>query len=112
MFTSTAWLCFSLSACSISGECGVCIYSVYLHMCSAIHRQLCLQWLFVCLQTYPTYYEVIKDPIDLRAIARKVQANAYSSLDDLCADIFLLVQNTKSFNEPGSIIYRVGELLL
>ena len=57
------------------------------------------------------YFEIIKDPIDLRTIAQHLQNMDYASLDDLVRDLNLMVANARQFNEPGSQIYRVGNLL-
>jgi Bromodomain len=59
------------------------------------------------VQKYADYYQVIKEPIDLRMIAQKIQANGYSSLDDMFKDLLLLTQNAKTFNKPSSLIYKV-----
>lgn len=59
------------------------------------------------MQNYPEYYKVIKDPIDLKMIAEKIQGSQYGSLDELERDLLLMVKNAKSFNEPGSQIYKV-----
>jgi protein polybromo-1 len=50
---------------------------------------------------------VIKDPIDLRTVAKKIQTSGYTTLEDMVKDLFLMVNNAKSFNKPGSIIYKV-----
>ncbi|KAK6994776.1 protein polybromo-1-like isoform X1 [Biomphalaria glabrata] len=55
---------------------------------------------------YPQYYEVIKQPIDLKMIATKIQKMQYASLDALEKDLLLMVKNAKTFNEPKSLIYR------
>uniref|UniRef100_A0A0B7AIS6 Protein polybromo-1 n=1 Tax=Arion vulgaris TaxID=1028688 RepID=A0A0B7AIS6_9EUPU len=55
---------------------------------------------------YPQYYEVIKNPIDLKMIATKIQSSKYKNLDDLEKDLLLMVKNAKTFNEPKSLIYR------
>ena len=66
-------------------------------------------WVIACdsLQSLPEYYEVIKEPMDLRGIARKVQSNAYTGLDEMLRDLNLMCANAKLFNEPGSEIYKV-----
>ena len=61
-------------------------------------------------QKFPAYYVVIKRPIDLKTIATKIQEAGYISLDALEADLQLMVKNAKTFNEPRSLIYRVGTL--
>ncbi|XP_053378046.1 protein polybromo-1-like isoform X6 [Mercenaria mercenaria] len=55
---------------------------------------------------YPNYYDVIKEPIDLKMIAKKIQDNEYRSFDDMDRDIALMVHNAKTFNEPKSLIYK------
>ncbi|MCL4115458.1 UNVERIFIED_CONTAM: hypothetical protein GTU68_053573, partial [Idotea baltica] len=55
---------------------------------------------------YPDYYEVIKQPIDLDRILYKWKNGAYSSLDDIMADLTLMFQNACRYNEPESQIYR------
>ncbi|XP_025829015.1 protein polybromo-1 isoform X3 [Agrilus planipennis] len=60
---------------------------------------------------YPEYYDVIENPIDLRAIAVKIQSTEYSNLNELEKDLLLMTKNAASFNEPGSQIYRDAKLL-
>ncbi|ESO90734.1 hypothetical protein LOTGIDRAFT_175808 [Lottia gigantea] len=55
---------------------------------------------------YPDYYEVIKDPIDLRMIGQKIQNNEYKTLADLEKDLLLMLKNAKTFNTPKSQIYK------
>ncbi|ELU08320.1 hypothetical protein CAPTEDRAFT_221993 [Capitella teleta] len=55
---------------------------------------------------FPMYFEIIKDPIDLRMIAQRMQSGDYATLDDLVRDLNLMVSNARNFNEPGSQIYR------
>ena len=62
------------------------------------------------LQKYRDYYEIIKHPIDLKVIAIKIQQNSYTSLGEMFSDVMLLVSNAKTFNEPGSQIYKVTVL--
>jgi len=58
-------------------------------------------------QKYPEYYQIIKQPIDLKMIAERVQEGVYTTLDDMEKDFNLLVKNAKTFNEPKSQIYKV-----
>ncbi|KAL3277952.1 hypothetical protein HHI36_013292 [Cryptolaemus montrouzieri] len=60
---------------------------------------------------YPEYYEHIKNPIDLKMIAVKIQNNEYSSLNDLEKDLLLMTNNACLFNESGSQIYKNAKLL-
>ena len=59
------------------------------------------------VQKYIDYYQVIKEPIDLRMIAQKIQSNGYSCLEEMYKDLMLMTQNAKTFNKPTSTIYKV-----
>ena len=53
---------------------------------------------------YPDYYEIIKNPIDLKKIAKKIYT--YKSLKQMEADLTLMTDNAKRYNDPKSIIYK------
>lgn len=55
---------------------------------------------------YPEYYDIIKDPMDMERIAQKLKQAAYESVDDLCADFLLMLENACKYNEPDSQIYK------
>ncbi|XP_063070852.1 polybromo 1, like isoform X3 [Engraulis encrasicolus] len=55
---------------------------------------------------YPDYYAIIKDPIDLRAIAQKIQLGYYKSVNAMGKDVDLLAKNAKTYNEPGSQVFK------
>ncbi|XP_036370689.1 protein polybromo-1 [Octopus sinensis] len=55
---------------------------------------------------YPKYYEIIKDPIDLKLIAQRIQEDYYTSVTSLEKDLLLMIKNAKTFNEPRSQVYR------
>lgn len=57
-------------------------------------------------QDYPEYYEVIKNPIEMEKIEKKVKTNSYETLDDLVNDFVLMFDNACKFNEPDSQIYK------
>ena len=54
---------------------------------------------------FPDYYVIIKEPISMKMIEKKIQKEDYSSLNDLKRDIQHLCLNAKTFNEDGSLIY-------
>lgn len=60
---------------------------------------------------YPEYFSVIDSPIDLKIIAQKIQGGEYSNLNDMEADLLLMVRNACNFNEPGSQIYKDAKAL-
>ncbi|KAF7670169.1 hypothetical protein LDENG_00068220 [Lucifuga dentata] len=55
---------------------------------------------------YPDYYAIIKEPIDLKFIAQKIQMSHYRSIGAMAKDIDLLVKNAKTYNEPGSQVFK------
>ncbi|KAK6357362.1 hypothetical protein TWF718_001675 [Orbilia javanica] len=63
---------------------------------------------------YPNYYQIIKNPISLREIERKVRNGTYppnafiSSFED---DIFLMLANCALFNEPNSEVMADAKIL-
>lgn len=54
----------------------------------------------------PNYYEVIKHPIDLRAIARGLAAGAYVDLRALRSDLGLVFSNAFDYNPPENEVFR------
>ncbi|KAM7006553.1 polybromo 1, like isoform 2-T2 [Tautogolabrus adspersus] len=55
---------------------------------------------------YPDYYAVIKEPIDLRAIAQRIQIGYYKSVNAMAKDVDLMAKNAKTYNEPGSQVFK------
>uniref|UniRef100_A0A8C9T1V6 Protein polybromo-1 n=1 Tax=Scleropages formosus TaxID=113540 RepID=A0A8C9T1V6_SCLFO len=55
---------------------------------------------------YPDYYTIIKEPIDLRTIAQRIQVGYYKGVSGMAKDIDLMVKNAKTYNEPGSQIFK------
>ncbi|XP_078796454.1 uncharacterized protein LOC101169930 isoform X2 [Oryzias latipes] len=55
---------------------------------------------------YPDYYAIIKEPIDLRMIAQRIQIGHYKSISAMTKDIDLMTKNAKTYNEPGSQIFK------
>ncbi|KAL1499698.1 hypothetical protein AB1Y20_011893 [Prymnesium parvum] len=60
----------------------------------------------------PGYYEIVKKPISLGEMNEKARSGAYSSIDELDADMKLMVGNAHKYNEPQSQVYFDAELLL
>jgi Bromodomain len=50
----------------------------------------------------PDYLEVIKEPIDLSTIEKRVRANYYKSRKMLYGDLILMVNNCKLYNDDAS----------
>ncbi|KAH9633342.1 hypothetical protein HF086_004056 [Spodoptera exigua] len=58
------------------------------------------------------YYNVIKKPIDLETMGKKIQAHKYHSRNDFLRDIQLLVDNCRAYNGPNSQFTRQAEIIL
>ncbi|EDV30236.1 uncharacterized protein Dana_GF23180 [Drosophila ananassae] len=54
----------------------------------------------------PSYYEVVENPIDLLKVQQKLKTDSYDDLDDLMADLGLLIGNAKAFYKPDSMEYQ------
>lgn len=56
---------------------------------------------------FPDYYNVIEEPLDLRTVAKRVQGRHYETLDSMVRDLMVIVNNARTYNQPGSVIYKV-----
>jgi ATP-dependent helicase STH1/SNF2 len=56
-------------------------------------------------KAFPDYYVIIKNPICMKTIEKKIKKEEYSSLGDMKKDIQVLCKNAKTYNEDGSMIY-------
>ena len=54
---------------------------------------------------YPEYYMVIKDPICMDQVEKKINKKEYQSLKEYRDDIRLLCTNARTFNDDGSQLY-------
>lgn len=61
--------------------------------------------------SFPDYYMIIQHPIAMEHIQKKINRNEYQSLRDFMADIRLLCQNCRTYNEDGSILFRDANLI-
>jgi histone acetyltransferase len=58
----------------------------------------------------PDYYEVIKDPIDLSAVAKRLESrNYYITKNIFIADVKRMCQNCFTYNPEGSPYYALGK---
>ncbi|KAH6719872.1 SNF2 family N-terminal domain-containing protein [Leptodontidium sp. 2 PMI_412] len=55
-------------------------------------------------KAFPDYYGIIKEPIALKTMEKKINKEEYSSLADLMKDVRLMVTNAKTYNEEASAI--------
>ena len=59
----------------------------------------------------PTYFQIIKKPMDLSTVQAKLDANEYEKAKDFEEDVRLIFKNCFKFNKPGEIVYKSGQEL-
>lgn len=57
-------------------------------------------------ETFPTYYEVVKNPICIQDIVENAQYGGFESVEKLKASWTLLFENAKLFNLEDSQVYQ------
>jgi ATP-dependent helicase STH1/SNF2 len=57
-------------------------------------------------KVYPDYYMLIKEPISMAMIDKKIKKEEYSSLGDFKRDMQLLCSNAQTYNEDTSQIFQ------
>ncbi|KAJ4354036.1 transcriptional regulator [Didymosphaeria variabile] len=60
---------------------------------------------------YPDYYQLIKNPICMQMIKKKINKKEYQSLKHFRADIALLCNNCRTYNEDQSLLYKDANLI-
>ena len=59
----------------------------------------------------PDYFDIIKKPMDLGSIQKRLENGAYHSLEDFEADVILTFDNAMTYNENGSVVYTMANEL-
>lgn len=59
----------------------------------------------------PDYFEIIKKPMDLGTVSKKLDSGAYHSIRDFQADVNLTFDNAMGYNEKGSVVYDMAKEL-
>jgi Bromodomain/TAZ zinc finger len=59
----------------------------------------------------PDYFDIIKKPMDLGSIQKRLENGAYHSLEDFEADVILTFDNAMTYNENGSVVYTMASEL-
>lgn len=62
-------------------------------------------------QLYPDYYDLIRNPICMKQIETKINKKHYQSLKQFQADVTLLCNNCRQYNEDGSVLYQDANLI-
>lgn len=57
-------------------------------------------------KSFPDYYQIIKEPICLKNIEKKINKFTYQNADEFLADIKLLCDNCRTYNEDGSLLFK------
>lgn len=60
---------------------------------------------------YPDYYVLIKHPIALDIIKKRIQGKSYSNIREILEDLHLMFSNARIYNEEGSIVYQDASTL-
>lgn len=63
-------------------------------------------------RSYPSYYEMIKDPIDLQKIRQRVLAHTYNTRESFLNDIKRIVENSRKYNGEHSSITRDAQTIV
>jgi E1A/CREB-binding protein len=59
----------------------------------------------------PDYFDIIKKPMDLGTIHKKIDGGAYHSIEDFEIDVSLTFDNAMSYNETGTVVYDMAKEL-
>ena len=57
----------------------------------------------------PDYFQVIKKPMDLGSIKKRLENGCYHSLEELEADVNLTFDNAMEYNPDGSVVYNMAK---
>ena len=57
----------------------------------------------------PQYFDIVKQPMDLSTVEKKLLANQYPALEAMVRDVRLILQNCFSFNPPDHVVYKMGQ---
>ncbi|KAL7641995.1 UNVERIFIED_CONTAM: hypothetical protein RMT77_007869 [Armadillidium vulgare] len=88
-----------------------------LTLCKVIQKELMSHedaWPFllpVNTRQFPTYKKIIKKPIDLSTINKRLEDTFYKSKEDYSEDLHLMFNNCETFNEDDSPVGKAGHNL-
>ncbi|KAI0693670.1 SNF2 family N-terminal domain-containing protein [Cytidiella melzeri] len=57
-------------------------------------------------KTYPDYYEIIRQPIAMSQIRKRITGNQYKTVLDFREDWRLMFNNARTYNQEGSWVYQ------
>ena len=56
----------------------------------------------------PGYFDIIKYPMDFSTIFKKLDENQYTTPFQFCEDVWLVFNNTWTFNKKSQKVYKAG----
>lgn len=59
----------------------------------------------------PDYFDIIKKPMDLGTIQKRLENGSYHSIEEFSADVYLTFDNAMTYNEKGSVVYDMAKEL-
>ena len=59
----------------------------------------------------PDYFEIIKKPMDLGTIQKRLDSGSYHDFKNFCADVNLTFDNAMTYNEEGTVVYGMAKEL-
>ena len=59
-----------------------------------------------CEETYPDYYSIINNPMDMETIKKRIESNSYKTLKKFKSDVNLMFDNCIAYNDPTSILHQ------
>lgn len=62
----------------------------------------------VSVENVPDYYHIIKEPIDMKMIDAKIDANQYPDKEMLRRDLYKMFENCTTYNQPDSPYYKAA----
>lgn len=59
----------------------------------------------------PDYFDIIKKPMDLGSVQKRLENGAYHAIEDFHIDVCLTFENAMTYNEDGSVVYDMAKEL-
>lgn len=71
------------------------------------YRKRCTLFMdLVSKRDYPIYYTMIKNPIAMKMIKKRIYSPYYKTVGQFRDDFHLMFDNARTFNEEGSVVYQ------
>ncbi|KAG0183555.1 hypothetical protein DFQ29_002610 [Apophysomyces sp. BC1021] len=71
------------------------------------YRKRCALFMdLVSKRDYPLYYTMIKTPIAMKMIKKRIHSPYYKSITQFRDEFHLMFNNARTFNEEGSVVYQ------